>query len=361
MRNNSLFFATDKNIYDALHHKRITTAMLNEILLRKGIIVSSELTKEEMISEVCRLPHCYLDLQEIKEKVQSYDSNRESTTKVTLKTETDQTELKKVIDDVKKIYSKEKNGTINIKTNKDGKLSLELNYQDIDLSKTELRQIENKSIDIDFEIKSDAIDVRMPQNAKAKAAIDLIQQRLSKQQDKDVSRFEISLEAIPEPKYRSKFFQDLMHGLKGYEIDDVTNIVLNRENLKSEEDEEEKIETGFVKKAVLNGEGVNTSSIFSDLHSKGYYISRVAWSATPINRIGDRINIEVFFNNADNCNDFSYQIKSINNKKGDGNYNITGRKPTDIERKEISKIIEDAAENAYNIIKSTGDNQNEKV
>jgi hypothetical protein len=60
-----------------------------------------------------------------------------------------------------------------------------------------------------------------------------------------------------------------MNGLRGYETDDVTKVELNRSTDASEdEDKEETIDTGFVKKAVLNGEGVNSSAIFSQLHEK---------------------------------------------------------------------------------------------
>ncbi|HDL6787667.1 TPA: hypothetical protein PXJ90_004209, partial [Yersinia enterocolitica] len=166
MKGRNLFFATEKNIYDALHHKRITTSILSDILLRKGIILCEETTKEELIEEVCRLPHCYEDLQSLKELVQKYDQ-RESLTKVTLNTETTQNDLKKAIDIVKKIYATDKNGSISLNANKDGSILIDLNYQDIDLSKTELRQIDNRNVSIEFKLDDDKVNIRMPQTAKA--------------------------------------------------------------------------------------------------------------------------------------------------------------------------------------------------
>jgi hypothetical protein len=46
-----LYFATDKNIYDALHHKRITAAKLHELLLNRGVFLSPELDKEILIEK----------------------------------------------------------------------------------------------------------------------------------------------------------------------------------------------------------------------------------------------------------------------------------------------------------------------
>ncbi|CAI0872581.1 hypothetical protein [Serratia grimesii] len=360
MKNMNIYFATDKNIYDALHHKRITTAILRDTLLRKGIIVSPDFSRERLIDEVCKLPHGFNDLETLKEFVQTYDK-RESTTNLKLNTSSSQNELKAAAEEVKKKLATGNGETISITAKKDGSLSIDVNYQDIDLSRTALRQIDNRNVKIDMKVTDGNIDIRMPQNQKAKDVVTLFQNELSKIKSEEVERFEISLEAIPTPVLRSQFFQDLMNGLDGYEIDDVTNVELNRHSSKGdgEDDEEEEIETGFVKKAVLKGEAVNSSAIFAQLHSKGYYIGRIAWSAKPKSTIGNRILVEAFFKNADNCSDFSYQIKGINNQRTNG-FNITMRAATDIEKKEISELIESSAENAYNIVTGKKVNEHEK-
>ncbi len=349
MKNMNIYFATDKNIYDALHHKRITPTLLHDILLRKGIILSNELSKEDLIEEICKLPHSFQDLVSIKELVQTYDK-RESTTSLKLQTKSNQDELKKAADQVKKKLSNGNGETVVISATKGGTLSIEVNYQDIDLSRTALRQIDNRSLKVDLKITDDGIDIRMPQNQKAKDIASLLQSELSKMKSQPIEKFEITLEAVNNPTSRSQFFQELMTGLTGYEIDDVTNVELNRyKSHSNDEDDDDVIETGFVKRAVLKGESVNTSAIFSQLHTKGYYIVRIAWSAKPKSGIGNRIIIEAFFKNIENCNDFSYQIKGVNNQRGN-NYNITVRAATDIEKLQISQLIESSAINAYNIV-----------
>ncbi|MGF7712126.1 hypothetical protein AAGN98_24520, partial [Klebsiella pneumoniae] len=75
-----LYFATDKNIYDALHHKRITAAKLHELLLNRGVFLSPELDKEILIEEISKLPHGFNELEHIKKLVKTYDP-RESTTR----------------------------------------------------------------------------------------------------------------------------------------------------------------------------------------------------------------------------------------------------------------------------------------
>lgn len=358
MNNINIYFATDKNIYDALHHKRITTARLREILLRKGIVVSVELTKEELIEEVCKLPQGYSDLDLIKELVQTYDK-RESITSVKLHASSSQVELKTAAEFVKKNLANGSGETVKITAKKDGSLAIEINYQEVDLSRTALRQIDNRNIKIDLKVNSDSVDIRMPQNQKAKDVITLLQKELSKIKSLDVEKFEISLEAIPTPALRSQFFQEVIGGLSGYEVDDVTNVELNRSTSKGDDDEEE-IETGFVKKAVLKGGSVNSSAIFTQLHNKGYYIGRIAWSAKPKSGTGDRILVEAFFKNSENCSDFSYQIKGINKQKGSG-YNVTIRTANETEKKNISLLIEQSAENAYNIVTDKKVEANEKI
>ncbi|MCE0812929.1 hypothetical protein [Buttiauxella sp. S04-F03] len=359
MKNSNIYFATDKNIYDALHHKRITITKLRDILLTKGIIVSSELSKEELIEEVCKLPQGFNDLDALKELVQTYDK-RESTTNVKLNTVSSQNELKAAAEQIKKKLTTGAGETVSITAKKDGSLSIEVNYQDIDLSRTALRQIDNRNIKIEMKPGDCNVDIRMPQNQKAKDVVTLFQSELSKIKSVDVEKFEISLEAVTTPVLRSQFFQELMNGLNGYEIDDVTNVELNRyKSQNSDDEDDEEIETGFVKKAVLKGESVNSSGIFSQLHNKGYYIGRIAWSATPKNGVGDRILVEAFFKNAEKCSDFSYQIKGMNNHRPNG-YNVSIRAANDFEKKEISSLIESSAENAYNIVIGNKVDEHEK-
>lgn len=359
MKNMNIYFATDKNIYDALHHKRITPSLLHGILLRKGIVLSSELSKEDLIEEVCKLPHSFQDLSSIKELVQTYD-RRESTTSVKLQTTSTQDELKRAAEQVKKKLTNGNGEIVTISATKGGTLSVEVNYQDVDLSRTALRQIDNRSVKVDLKIGNDGIDIRMPQNQKAKDVATLLQNELSKIKSQPIEKFEISLEAIAAPSLRSQFFQELMNGITGYEIDDVTNVELNKyKSSNTDDDDNEEIETGYVKRAVLKGESVNSSGIFSQLHGKGYYIVRIAWSAKPSNGIGNRILVEAFFKNIEDCNDFSYQIKGINNQKG-ADFNVTIRAATEIEKHQISQLIESSALNAYNIVTGNKVSENEK-
>ncbi|CTP96817.1 FIG01048299: hypothetical protein [Escherichia coli] len=279
---------------------------------------------------------------------------------MSFQTSTNQAELKSAAEALKKTCSPSKGQSLNIVAKKDGSLTVEYKYEEIDLSKTALRQIDKRNVIIELRPGADKVEVRMPQNPEAKKVIESLQNELSKIKSEPIERFEISLLAITDPTLRSQFFQELMNGLRGYETDDVTKVELNRSTDASEdEDKEETIDTGFVKKAVLNGEGVNSSAIFSQLHEKGYYIGRIAWSSKPTSGIGDRINVEAFFKDSEKCCDFAYQIKGINNQKEDG-FNVTIRAATAQEKKHISELIESAAENAYNIIIGSEVNEDEK-
>ncbi|MET7264593.1 hypothetical protein ABZS22_22345 [Klebsiella variicola] len=354
-----LYFATEKNIYDALHHKRITPAKLHDLLLNRGIFLSPELDKEILIEEISKLPHGFNELEHIKQMVKTYDP-RESTTSLSFQISANQAELKSAAEVIRKSCSPSKGQSMNIVAKKDGSLTVEYNYEEIDLSKTALRQIDKRTVIIEIRPVDNKVEIRMPQNPEAKRIIDNLQKELSKIKEEPIERFEISLLAISDPALRSQFFQELMNGLKGYETDDVTKVELNRSTDTSDDDDkEETIDTGFVKRAVLNGEGVNSSAIFSQLHEKGYYIGRIAWSSKPISGIGDRINVEAFFKDSDNCCDFAYQIKGINNKKDDG-FNVTIRVATAQEKKHISELIELAAKKAYNIIIGLEVNENEE-
>lgn len=359
MRKNRYFF-TDKNIYDALHHKRITIETLYSILHNRGIILSNELDKEELIREVCKLQHSYRDIEFIKEKIHSYD-RRESTTLLVLDTNLDQVSLKNVIEKIKPSYS-HVDETLSIVAQQNGNLNVSLDYQDFDLSKTELRQIENKSLDIEFEIKENQVRVRMPALEKSKVLISLIAKKIEEEKKEIIPKKQIRLDHIQDPKLRSLFFHRLVNHLESLVLKDVTNVELNRIQKSTDDEDDSEIEVGYVKKAILNGEAVSLSDIFTQLHNKGYYISKIVWVSEEQIKDGNNIIFEASFKEVENCTDFTYQIKGINNYNPQkGTHNITSRPPKENEKLKFYRIIENAAEQSLSFIEAKISNEKSEM
>jgi hypothetical protein len=87
---------------------------------------------------------------------------------VSFQTSTNQAELKSAAEALKKTCSPSKGQSLNIVAKKDGSLTVEYKYEEIDLSKTALRQIDKRNVLIELRPGADKVEVRMPQNPEAK-------------------------------------------------------------------------------------------------------------------------------------------------------------------------------------------------
>ncbi|MFG9067619.1 hypothetical protein ACEPXS_32855, partial [Pseudomonas aeruginosa] len=85
MRMGSLYFASDKAIYDALTQRSLTSAELRKVFLSRGIVISNESDKKFLASRFSALFHDYYDYRNLSLLVGGRDS-REKTTNVVVTT-----------------------------------------------------------------------------------------------------------------------------------------------------------------------------------------------------------------------------------------------------------------------------------
>lgn len=57
----SIYIPNDKNIFDALQHKKVTHSTLLEFLRKRGIFLSSNIEKDELVSLIASLTLDYHD------------------------------------------------------------------------------------------------------------------------------------------------------------------------------------------------------------------------------------------------------------------------------------------------------------
>lgn len=62
---------------------------------------------------------------------------------------------------------------------------------------------------------------------------------------------------------------------------------------------------------------------------------------------GDKIDLSAEFDDPNNCTGFRYALQRVYSKKENGEFNITGKTPSDIERMSILPKIELSAKQSY--------------
>ncbi len=350
----SIYIPTDKNIYDALQHKKVKQSDLVELLRRRNILVSPSLDKHELSVMVSELTIDYEDFIYITRLLEN-PNRKEKTTQSSVKAEVSDDEIKKackmlidaeISDDTFKIVKSDLDTT-----------SLVVTYTDIDFTKTELRQRTIKKCEIEIQREDGEITFRMPANDKAKAITNKLKENLSEVKGEELEEEAISLENIIEPEARSYFFDKLINLVPGYKFENVSSVdvyhsVDSLDDAEDETDEEQAGRfAGYIRKAALAGNGVLESAEFNQLHARGFFISKIVWTCDENIKGGDRVEFEAQFGTPSSCTDFKYLVRGIYNyNERTQEHNVTRRSASPKEIKKLNVTLEKAAKLSFEAV-----------
>ncbi|WP_413471840.1 hypothetical protein [Shewanella baltica] len=214
------------------------------------------------------------------------------------------------------------------------------------MSKNDFQQISTRDAVLTIEDTDNGLDIQHPQNKKLSEISDLIVDILE-DKDKFLQKNEIELFAFEKAEDRSKFFEYLTKGMKGYTCIDVTDTYVFNPAKKVLSGEDNEV---HITSASLKGTGVNLSEELMNLHSQGFYTWKVIWKAiltdTPSS---DLYVFEAQFSNTEECRDFSYIVKGSFKRKDEGSVGaINGHYPNRtsvslFDEKNLNKVIKQTA------------------
>jgi hypothetical protein len=351
----SAFFVSDKSIFDGLMQKKIPKAKLLDFLTRRGIILSPDISRKELALYVSRTFVDYYTRQQISSFLES-EQRKEKVTSSFVEAEVDKSDVILVCQSLKDDISQ--NGeTCEVKHNGDT-TKLAITYEDVDFSKTELRQRSTKTCEIEITRTNEGISVRQPANDKADDFVKEIISKMATQKGDELTQKVISLNQFKDPECRSFFFERLINSIEEHRLDDVIAVSIHHKLLDVSYEEEfesspmsdedlDRVVTGYITKAVLNGTGVLESSEFSQLHKQGFFISRIVWTAIDRELTNTkRVEFEALFKEPDSCTDFAYSCRGYYERREEG-FNITRKSFDKEENKLMMNLIEKASRTAY--------------
>ncbi|GFZ73911.1 hypothetical protein ALO70_200034 [Pseudomonas amygdali pv. eriobotryae] len=347
MRMGSLYFASDKAIFDALTQRSLTSAELRKVFLSRGIVISNESDKKFLASRFSALFHDYYDYRSLSLLVGGRDS-REKTTNVVVTTAVSKDQLTDALTSVKEWLVDNEHEQAEVAVHGD-QLKLTVKYQKLDLSQAEFRQVVEKTAEVTLEKQGNGWKITGPMNDKFKDITDQLYSQIEIVTDQDVATRTISLEAIPDAGIRTNFLRDLIRNLKDMEVVDVVDVSTfnpkDREDddldlsdealviedsieIESEDDgEEDDPEAELAKpqpearvhkiiridKASLKGKGVLESKQLLELEGHGFYLWKIRWTAREKLVGSEIVQFEAQFGNQAKCCDFSYIVKGVYN------------------------------------------------
>lgn len=339
----ALWYASDKNIFDALVQKhKVDASTLATLFRNRNTIVSKKTDRDLLAEHFSRLSHDYYDHKLISEKI-GVAPRRERATSMELVGELKPDAIQTALEDLRRTIVS--SGDIaHVSRNGEG-FSIKIQYSRYDYKKSEFSQLVVKDAVIEINKTSGGYNLVSPQNEFINNIRDELVSVIENKSDVPFEKLNISLFGFPNPKQRTKFFIDTIAAMEGFSRRDVTDVFVykpkpdkeeNADDLASDEDET------HIERVLLRGNGVTQSSILLDLiESDEYYIAKICWLSRRTLGNGDVYKIEASFADPKNCEGFSVLVKSVYPNAG-GRFSKF-RTPLKPEIDELSRAVEAAA------------------
>lgn len=364
LKNNSLYFATDKDLFDLFTSakKRISTDIILELARDRGIFLSKEEAREDLIDYLCLLPHDYYDLHSLLGHTET-PSRKENSTCSAVDRKISTEELHRAILEIEQERA-ERFGECYIPSAfGEDRFELDVGYTEVDYSRTRLRQKRPREAKIEFEIEDDKVTIRSPANEKSKEIVTAILDKVSLNDD-DFQPREIDLSAL-RPVERTLFFTNMIKCIDGYDLADVTKVDVDRrinpnllpfdDNGEESEDslsEESDKMLGIVQHALLQGEGLLHSPEYQGLSKRGFYICNIVWLVQESTPSGNRVEFSASLSQPESGTGFRYAVRGIYRRKSDSSLTKTARPVESQEERVLRQLLEAAAWEALSQVRS---------
>lgn len=334
----SLYFATDKNVFDALNQHKVDPTTVMKLFQRRNIIVDMKSSREDLARYFARLSHDYYDHKDIaarlgitprRERITSMDVLGVGTIDVLL-TEIDR--LKQELENTGDVMQISLDGD---------NLTLHVQYSTVDYKLNEFSQVQVRDGVIEFIKSPEGYIVRNTQNDYVNDIRDTLLGKIDDTVGAPFTKVVVSLFDVPSSKLRSKFFHELVVNLPGYTWDDVTNVYVYK--AKPDDDTDD---TAFsdsdthVERVVMRGNGLTRSQLLNELiEDDDYYITKIGWTTKQNLGAGDIYDIEAVFSDPKNCTGFSFILSGVFPLEN-GKISSRRRTPSKNEINSISHVIE---------------------
>ncbi len=343
----SLYYASDKNIFDALNQHKVDTQTIMDLFGRRNIVVSKVTPRESLAAYFARQVHDYQDHKDIAARL-GIAPRRERITSMDVNGNVEKEHIQIAVDQLKEEL--EKAGEV-VQVARDGsKLSITVQYSTIDYKVSEFAQRQERDGTIELIKTEEGYTVRNTHNEYVDDVTEELISKLEKASNAPLSKVTVSLFDVPSARLRSKFFHDLAFKLPGFQQSDVTAVyvfkakpeVLDEDNEDDEDDASGDAAT-HIERVHLRGQGVTRSEILNELLEKDdYYITKIAWGAREISGTGHDYDIEATFTNPKECTGFSFILSGVYPFE-DGKLAARRRPPSKLEIDKISRVVETKA------------------
>jgi hypothetical protein len=339
----SFYYATDKNVFDALNEHKVKTQTVMQLFQRRNIIVGKKTPREDLAKYFARLTHDYYDHKDIAAHL-GIVPRRERITSMDVVGIGDIDGIRAAVEQLKQELESA-GDVVHVSRNGDN-LTMHVQYSAVDYKRNEFSQVQVRDGTIEFVGSPDGYIVRNTQNDYLNDVRETILGKIEKVAAAPLTKVAVSLFDIPSPQLRSKFFHELVNSLTGYTLRDVTDVYVYKAKPVVDDDDDELDDSAssdpdtHVERVLLRGNGITRSELLNDLlDDDAYYITKIGWIAVETMGAGNVYDIEAVFADTKDCTGFSFILKGVFPAEG-GQVSARRRAPESVEIDAISRVIE---------------------
>lgn len=351
------YFADDKDVWDLLKAKgsKVTVPVLLGFALERGVVLSPEDSKEDLINYISRLPMCWSQLSQfLTEMAPAQRVPRISSTRLSA---VSSDALEQPLEAVRKMAVERGAECAVVRTTVGW--SMNLTYQEMDPSKNRLTQRTERSFRLDIREAAGSSDlvISHPSQPRAHETVqDLLKVLRDQGEHPDAEDEPISLAGVPSASDRTRFFSLLARELEGFVLQEVKTVDavpikdLAKEVDASGDEELDEAEladkqdmlVSRIERVTLRGERLEATQRYRELEADRFFVAQMQWTAVEDKPDGALYELSAGFEDRDLCTQFYYSCDGMYPKFEEG-FRKGKRRAELVEREDILRKLERSA------------------
>lgn len=364
-----LYCASDKEIFDALASSTLhfSGSTLLELAAKRGIFYSPKADRMQLCSDISLLGFGFDEVAQIQGEFEKSAKSEKKTFK-NLKTTLTLDEFKTIASEYQS-QAESEGDKVSFSNAGTKEFAVNVEYEEVDFSKTRLRQRQRRKALIEFEVQNGETVISYPANDKVGLIVENFIERTTKEKKQTIDIDEVDLSWISDFDLRTKFFQELMRKVPGFTLQDVTHVHVDHGDpatedldlLEDAENEKKAVEeeiTGVVKDIALHGKAIHLSEEYKRLKEKGFFLTSIQWAGRRIASPHEIVQFDAGFNDAAAGVGFKYGVRTWRVPLETGQYAKNWTTIPAAEKALFSGLLQQASMAVYQEIKKEFDEQN---
>jgi len=357
----SRYYADDKDIADLLSQSGIKPYQLAAFLRERGIVVSANLSKEELIQYFRFVSFAWPDFDVLVARLDRPDREEDFTG---CRIKAPGVEIAAVLERLAAIKGDRGQRFAEIHKSEVlsvGVIELKVQYTEIDPSKTRALQRRDRALTIRIEKTGNILKVRYHDNAQAKAIVARLHVEIASVAKGPVNSEVIDVSGLSSAQ-RDDFFVRMARNIDGFELDGVNDMKFERpdSSVPTTQAERDDIPVsaqfrGVVEKAVLTGSDLLLSEEYQRYSSKGYAIRKMVWVITEAARRSDVVELMAEFR-GQSSNEFRYDVTGAYRRMEDGSLSEIRAPVRGAEKQRYLELLEASAYSTLDLVRPNKSN-----